>query len=86
VVVEIYPRLLTGAVNKSSAQDRSAYLDKKQYDLASELWEHAVRSEDAFDAAVSALVLDRHRSELEQLPSSLDETHRREGVIWTPRA
>ncbi len=84
IVVEIYPRLLTGPVKKSSAEARGDYLAQKGYDLPSALRANIVRSEDAFDAAVSALMLDRHRAQLERLPSPLDETHRLEGAIWAP--
>ncbi len=84
IVVEIYPRLLTGAVKKSSADARGDYLAQKGYDLPPALRAKVVQSEDAFDAAVSSLMLDRHRAQLERLPFPLDGTHRLEGAIWAP--
>jgi len=83
LVVEIYPRLLTGAVNKSSAAARGRYLAEKRCDVPAALLPIVIGSEDAFDAAVSALVLDRHRAEFERLPS-IDAAHRVEGAIWEP--
>ncbi len=66
-VVEIYPRELTGAVNKSSQSARHAYLKQTFPDLMPEALATAAGSEDAFDAAVSALVMDRHVDELSVL-------------------
>jgi hypothetical protein len=48
--------------------------------------ERAAGSEDAFDAAVSALVMARHREELSALPPVPPGSRLRlEGAIWTPR-
>ena len=48
--------------------------------------ERAAGSEDAFDAAVSALVMARHRDELSALPPVPPGSRLRlEGAIWTPR-
>ena len=83
LVIEIYPRLLTGAVVKSSASARQAYLER--YPRLG--WRHrrdAIASEDAFDAAVSALVMLEHVVELAQLPEELDPELRLEGRIWHP--
>jgi len=84
VVIEIYPRILTGAVNKSSAEARREYLAWTWGDLPAEFESAMVGSEDAFDAAVSALVLDRHRTEVEQLSSCVGAPYCIEGVIWAP--
>jgi hypothetical protein len=84
IVVEIYPRLLTGAVNKSSAEARRLYLARTWGDLPAEFESAVVGSEDAFDAAVSALVMDRHRKELEHLPSRIGTPYCIEGAIWAP--
>ncbi|HET6316685.1 MAG TPA: hypothetical protein VFG86_09520 [Chloroflexota bacterium] len=78
-VVEIYPRLLTGPVVKSSAAARQAYLDRHL-----PAFQHAVPSEDAFDAAVSALTMARHAADLESLLGEPDFELRREGRIWYP--
>jgi Protein of unknown function (DUF429) len=84
VVVEIYPRALTGAVVKSNAAARHAYLAQLQPELPGALHDLAVASEDAFDAAVSAIVMSRHADELHALPAIDDPTLRREGQVWTP--
>ena len=59
MVVEIYTRLMTGAVNKSSEAARTAYLAKKRREsalyagLSRGVLAKARGSEDAFDALVS---------------------------------
>ena len=83
-VVEIYPRLLTGAVTKSRLDCRERYLSAC-YPALNEEWKTlAASSEDAFDAAVSALRMEQHATELRQLPTISDKTLRREGLIWMP--
>jgi hypothetical protein len=83
--IEIYPRVLSGAVKKSRRADRAAYLDRHFPRPDPVLRERTVGSEDAFDAAVSALVMDRHRDELQQLRRAPAESdYRLEGQIWTP--
>jgi hypothetical protein len=84
VVVEIYPRLLTGAVTKSSATARSRYLAERYPRLQPEHLAAASASEDAFDAAVSALVMVEHLADLGTLPVEPDPLLRREGRIWHP--
>lgn len=83
VAVEIWPRLLTGPVVKSDAGVRRAYLAARFPDVGAG---PAACSEDAFDAAVSALVMDRHRSELLALPPARDDVDRLEGRVWVPAA
>jgi hypothetical protein len=82
-VVEIYPRLLTGVVNKSSreacVENLSAFPE-----IGAELRQIAASSEDAFDAAVSALVMWRYREQLLPLPTINDPAVRIEGQIWQP--
>lgn len=85
-VVEIYPRLLTGAVNKSSAAERAAYLASRHVALDAEQRERASSSEDAFDAAVSALVMAECLEEPAALPAVTDQTTLLEGEIWSPCA
>ena len=81
-VVEIYPRIFTGPVRKSDPDARREHL--RRYDnLAPEHRDAAQRSEDAFDALVSALEMWRHREALATLPSPRDEIERIEGAIWT---
>lgn len=56
-VVEIWPRSLTGPVAKAQAATRRAYLDRHLPDLPGRYLDLAARSEDTFDAAVSAVRL-----------------------------
>ncbi|MDP8924227.1 MAG: DUF429 domain-containing protein [Chloroflexota bacterium] len=83
-VIEIYPRVLTGAVNKSSQSGRLGYLSDKYPDLDDDLLEQAARSEDAFDAAVSALVMATYLDELVNLLPASDRHAALEGLIWYP--
>lgn len=83
-VVEIYPRLLTGLVNKSNASERDAYLSARRGTLDSDLRGCAVSSEDAFDAAVSALVMSENLDDLASLSSTTDRQTMLEGQIWHP--
>lgn len=79
LVVEIFPRLLTGAVIKSNAGARARYLEP--LDLRPEDRAAAIASEDAFDALVSALVMAEASSSL----ATLDDrsAYMLEGRIWT---
>jgi hypothetical protein len=83
-VIEIYPRLMTGPVNKSDPAARAAYLDAHYTSLDPALRRRAASTEDAFDAAVSALVMSQHTHELAALPPAADEQERIEGRIWAP--
>jgi hypothetical protein len=78
MAVEIFPRLLTGPVVKSQPEARTAYLASRGWPPA------AAATEDAFDAAVSALRMDRHRRQLATLGREPDPRLRREGRIWVP--
>jgi hypothetical protein len=84
LVVEIYPRLLTGPIVKSQAPRRREYLAVHWPQLRGDLLDRAIRSEDAFDAVVSAFVMDRDRALFSLLPAEVDEARRLEGVIWAP--
>ncbi|MBV9133787.1 MAG: hypothetical protein JO318_13880 [Chloroflexi bacterium] len=84
-VVEIYPRLLTGPVRKSNAAARAAFVGRRYPALDGRHRALAIASEDAFDAAVSALVMIEHVAELSQLPPERDSLLRLEGRIWHPR-
>jgi hypothetical protein len=83
VVVEIYPRRLTGPVNKSSWRARHEYLANRHPEQPIRMLERAAGSEDAFDAAVSAIAMRRRWG---RLPAITDTTLRLEGLIWTPPA
>lgn len=85
LVIEIYPRLLTGPVVKSRDAERSAYLARCLPRLGDVLARKAASSHDAFDAAVSAVVMSRHADEIAALAKSRDPTERIEGRIWWPR-
>jgi hypothetical protein len=84
LVIEIYPRLLTGAVRKRSAAERQKLLAERYAKLDPEHVTLAVSSEDAFDAAVSALVMIDHVDDLSALPDESDPELRLEGRIWHP--
>ena len=83
-VVEIYPRLLTGAVTKSSAAARLAYLAARPWAIPTNLQEVAAASEDAFDAAISAILMTQHTDDLGELPHATNPQILREGAIWHP--
>jgi hypothetical protein len=94
-ILEIYPRLLTGPVNKTSATARQAYLDHTYPDLGATLracrmpigsaYDAAVASDDAFDAAISALRMARGLAGPVPIPPDLpDEERQVEGAIWQP--
>lgn len=85
LVVEIYPRYLTGRVDKSNAVARALYLQSRLARESRSLLSVAASSEDAFDAAVSAACMQRFSRDFTRLVrlrrSALD---RLEGRIWTP--
>lgn len=83
-VVEIYPRVLTGAVQKSSQVGREEYLRGRNLIGSGGMRTRAASSEDAFDAAVSALVMWEHRTQLTELDHQSDQVSRLEGAIWNP--
>jgi hypothetical protein len=82
--IEIYPRLLTGPVDKARPAARSQYLNTVPWTIDASLKAAAQASEDAFDATVSALRMWDLRSDLEALPAVIDPVVRLEGWIWLP--
>jgi len=85
VAVEIYPRAFTGSVVKSRPEGRRAGLAGRAPQFARpELLELAAASEDAFDAAISALAMSAAADELARLPHIGDAEARLEGLIWRP--
>jgi hypothetical protein len=85
MVVEIYPRYLTGPVNKSSAVARALYLQAHHRREARAILDLAGSCEDAFDAAVSAACMRRFARDFAHLPRRpLTEVDRLEGRIWRP--
>jgi len=85
VLVEIYPRLMTGPVHKSRQSARLELLASRYPNLAPDRRALAAASEDAFDAAVSALVMIEHIADLLALPAQTDPAVKLEGRIWHPR-
>lgn len=83
-VVEIYPRALTGPVNKGKWSARHDYLVEHFPEQPRDLLERAAGSEDAFDAAVSALVMSEYEAELRILGPLADPAYGIEGKIWRP--
>ena len=81
VLIEIYPRVLTGDVVKSDARRRAAYLERV-VGLDDETRARAATDDSAFDAAVSALVMWRHRAEIASLRA--EPEYGLEGKIWLP--
>jgi hypothetical protein len=81
LVVEVFPRLLTGPVTKSRQSERERYLSTLR--IPSEFRRRAAASDDAFDAAVSALVMSASVGELLALPNRPDDLI--EGRIWQPQ-
>jgi hypothetical protein len=84
VVVEIYPRVLTGPVNKGRWSDRRDYLLRRYPDQQPAMLERAAGSEDAFDAAVSALAMSDHVDALASLAPADQRDYAIEGRIWAP--
>jgi diadenosine tetraphosphate (Ap4A) HIT family hydrolase len=84
LILEIYPRALTGAVQKDSSVARDAYLRSRYPELPAEILASAAASDDAFDALVSALVMWEHRDTLVTLTGTASAEHMLEGRIWLP--
>jgi hypothetical protein len=85
-VMEIYPRLCTGPVHKSNRQHRAAYLRAAPWPIPPPFMKRMIESEDAFDAGISALVMDQHTGELARLGPTSDPVTRLEGDVWRPAA
>jgi hypothetical protein len=81
LVVEIFPRVLTGPVRKNSPSERERYLGAVP--MRPDLGRLAAASEDAFDAAISAVVMAARVEELRTLPNA--PGYELEGMIWQPR-
>jgi hypothetical protein len=84
LLVEIYPRWLTGRVRKSSRVARALHLASRFPGLPSALADAASSSEDAFDAAVSALRMAAAAPAFAELAPARDATEALEGRIWSP--
>jgi len=90
LLVEMYTRLLTGAVKKSNALARKAYLkERRKMDalyasIGRGVIAKAEGSEDAFDALVCCIEMVRWQKEFAGLRATTDETLRLEGITWRP--
>jgi hypothetical protein len=81
LVLEIYPRYFTGAVNKSSQRAREAYLRAPRFTkLPRKIRQAAASSEDAFDGLCSVLGMVEDAQHLNTLKQNSDL----EGKIWCP--
>ena len=85
LALEIYPRLFTGAVIKSSRDARLAHLQQPRYArLPNDVLAKATASEDAFDALCSVLGMVEHAAHLNTLTQDCHPAARLEGAIWHP--
>jgi hypothetical protein len=90
LLVEMYTRLMTGAVAKSNAEARKKYLAAKRKTdalyalLGRTVVAKAQGSEDAFDALVSVIEMARYGEEFGGLKATRDPELRREGLTWRP--
>ena len=88
LLVEMYTRLMTGAVAKSNASARKRYLALRRKDdpVFAEVGRAVLRkaegSEDAFDALVSTLEMVRHAAEFPRLRATRDAELLLEGNTW----
>jgi len=85
LVLEIYPRLFTGAVVKSDVQARTTYLRRPRFaGLPQGVLATAAASEDAFDALCSVLGMVDHAQRLQDLAIGACADQLLEGAIWGP--
>ncbi|MEG9437740.1 hypothetical protein JAO29_16435 [Edaphobacter sp. HDX4] len=89
LLVEMYTRLMTGAVKKSNPAARKAYLAARKTDavyagLSRAVVAKALGSEDALDALVSVLEMVRWREDFAALRATKDPMLRLEGITWRP--
>ena len=90
VLVEMYTRLMTGAVAKSNALARKRYLALRRREdplfahVGRAVMKKAEGSEDAFDALVSTLEMVRYGGEFAALRATRDQELRLEGITWRP--
>jgi hypothetical protein len=88
MLLEIYPRLLTGEVKKSNGEARQEYLRRKRLAnpaymaLGDEVVAKAGGSEDAFDALVSVMEMSARRASFGELVRAVDPVMLLEGAVW----
>lgn len=86
LVIEIYPgSLYQSKVVKTQPGSCQEYLRRHHPGLSGLVRDLVSSSEDAFDAAISAYVMDAYRDQLANLSAEKDPVKRLEGAIWTPR-
>lgn len=83
-MIEIWPRALTGKIKKSDKAEREKYLAIKYPNIPLDWRSAAQESEDAFDAVVSACVMQKHEDALSSLEATDDPEIKLEGQIWYP--
>ena len=86
LVLEIYPRWMTGRTRKTDEVSRRLFLASRAGEEDPRLVEIAASSEHAFDAAASAIAMARAAAELGALERARNPADRLEGRIWTPFA
>jgi len=90
LLVEMYTRLMTGAVAKSNESARTAYLKARRKNdavyegISRGVFAKAVGSEDAFDALVSTMEMVRYAGEFAGLKATKDAALLLEGLTWRP--
>ena len=91
LLVEMYTRLLTGAVKKSNAEARKVYLATRRKaepglygGLSRGALAKAMGSEDGFDALVCCVEMVRHAEEFDGLRTTTDPELGLEGITWRP--
>jgi hypothetical protein len=83
-VMELYPRVATGAVVKRDKAAREAWLAQHAPELSSTHAVTASVSEDAFDAVAAARFLWQHRADVTHTAAPDDPRIPLEGAIWVP--
>ena len=84
LIIEIWPRALTGKVIKSNEKARSEFISEHYPNIPMRWRAASESSEDAFDAVISACVMHKHRAEIRSLKPATDPTICIEGQIWHP--
>ena len=90
LLVEIYTRLMTGAVAKSNPEARKEYLAARKRtdpffaEVGRAVMRKAEGSEDAFDALLTTVEMARHGAEFPRLRATTDAALRLEGNTWRP--
>ncbi len=84
LALEIYPRWLTGRVQKRNEVSRRLHLAVHAAGEDHALVELAASNEDAFDAAASAIEMAKRAASFSDLGRATDREHLLEGRIWNP--